>query len=173
MSSSSIGRKASNIVLIGMPGCGKSTVGKLLSEMSGMLFIDVDSEIEKSAGMSIPDIFLKFGEEYFRRLEAIEIYSAGAKSGAVIATGGGAVKLRENYRPLAENGRIYFIQRPILELSIDGRPLSEGADSLWEIYADREPLYREFSDCILEEGMSPEAAAEYIFNDFRSFTDEQ
>lgn len=173
MNHSSIERKASNIVLIGMPGCGKSTLGRLIAEMSGMLFIDVDSEIENSAKKSIPKIFAEEGEPVFRRLEAVETSKAGKKNGAVIATGGGVVKLWENYLPLAGNGRIYFIRRFLPELAVDGRPLSADALALETMYAEREPLYREFSDCVLEEGMSLTAAAEFILNDFHSFTCER
>lgn len=169
----SIERKASNIILIGMPGCGKSTVGKLLAEMSGMLFIDVDIEIEKSAGKVIPKIFAEDGEKQFRRLEAVETSKAGEKNAAVIATGGGVVKLRENYLSLAKNGRIYYIRRPISELAVGGRPLSTDANVLEAMYAERDPLYRKFSDCILDEGMSLIATAEYILNDFSLFTCEQ
>lgn len=170
MNHSSIERKISNIILIGMPGCGKSTIGRLLAKLNGMLFIDIDSEIEKTAGKSISKIFSEDGEEHFRSLEVVETLKAGAQKGAVIATGGGVVKLKKNYLPLAQNGRIYYIRRPLSELETEGRPLSKDADALRAMYNEREPLYRKFSDCVLDEGMSINKTAEYILNDFRSFT---
>lgn len=158
-------RRNLNIVLIGMPGSGKTTVGRLLSEICGMPFIDVDEEIEKTSGMSVEEIFSEYGEARFRRLETEETEKAGRLEGAVIATGGGVVKNACNYRALAENGRIYLIQRNISELATKGRPLSKDANALAEMYKERLPLYLEFADCAVSEG-DPTAVAEYILKDF-------
>lgn len=162
-------RAALNIVLIGMPGCGKTTIGMLLSRISGMEFIDIDKEIEKSSGMTIEQIFSEYGEEHFRSLEAAETARAGNHSGAVIATGGGVVKLRDNYDSLHKNGRIYFIQRNVSELATNGRPLSKDKTALAELYKERLPLYHEFADCVTPVG-DLAAVAEFIWKDFQNYS---
>lgn len=134
-----------NIILIGMPGCGKSTVGQIIAERLGREFIDADSWIEKAAGCSIPEFFSKFSESEFRKLETQILSDIGKKSGAVIATGGGCVIKSENYPLLHQNGTIFWIQREISQLSTEGRPLSQ-SQKLEDMYAFRYPLYDHFSD---------------------------
>lgn len=134
-----------NIVLIGMPGCGKSTIGKLLADYLGKTFIDADAEIEKTAGVSIPEIFAQDGEAGFRQLETQVLARLGMGSGQVIATGGGCVTKEENYPLLHQNGSIWWIQRDIASLPTDGRPLSQ-ANKLQEMYRVRKPLYQRFAD---------------------------
>ena len=134
-----------NIVLIGMPGSGKSTLGRLLSEKLGREFIDTDSMIEEKYG-NIPDIFAKHGEEYFRYLESDAVFEASIKQGKVIATGGGAVLREENRRYLHHNGKIIFLNRDINALPKDGRPLSQGDNALEQMYQKRLPIYRQTCD---------------------------
>ena len=137
-----------NIVLIGMPGSGKSTIGKMLAEKLGLQFVDADIEIECKAGISIPEIFEKYGENEFRKLETQVLSELGQKSAHVIATGGGCVTRAENYPLLHQNGTIYWIQRDITNLPTDGRPLSQ-AEKLEEMYSFRKPLYEKFADSII------------------------
>ena len=134
-----------NIILVGMPGCGKSTIGKLLANALGKTFVDADKEIVKVAGMSIPDIFAERGEEGFRQIETQVLANLGKKSGLVLATGGGCVTRQENYPLLHQNGTIIWLQRDIAKLPTDGRPLSQ-AGALNAMYAIRKPLYEAFSD---------------------------
>ena len=137
--------KTLNIVLVGMPGCGKSTIAKTLAEKLGREIIDTDEEIIKNAKMPIPEIFSIFGEGVFRSLEHNEIKNAGKLSGKIISTGGGTVTIPDNYEPLHQNGIIVFIKRNIDNLSRDGRPLSIGTD-LKKMYEKRLPMYENFAD---------------------------
>ena len=134
-----------NIVLVGMPGCGKSAIGKLLAEYLGKTFVDTDAEIEKTAGITIPKIFAKDGESGFRMLETQVLTRLGMASGLVIATGGGCVTKEENYPLLHQNGSIWWIQREIASLPTDGRPLSQ-INNLQEMYQMRKPMYQRFAD---------------------------
>lgn len=131
-----------NIVLIGMPGCGKTTVGKQLSEEMGAEFIDTDAEILRLDGREIPKIFAQEGEEGFRNIETEAIRQIAAHQHAVIATGGGAILRPENMRLLKQNGRIYFIDRPLdaLEATAD-RPLSCNRQQLERRYQERYDIY--------------------------------
>ncbi len=118
-------RDMMNIVLIGMPGSGKSTVGRLLAEKTGRAVIDIDAEIVKRAGCSIPELFSREGEDFFRGMETEEVIRVGKESGKIIITGGGVVTRQENYAPLYQNGRIYQLDRELSKLPIDGRPVSQ------------------------------------------------
>ena len=140
-----LSRQMSNIVLIGMPGCGKSTVGRALAAALDRPFIDADSEIEREAAMPIPAIFAAEGEEGFRRRETAVLARLGKGSGAVIATGGGCVTRPENYPLLHQNGLIVWLERALELLPSHGRPLSqrEGPQAL---YAQRRDKYRAFAD---------------------------
>lgn len=157
-------RETRNIVLIGMPGCGKSTVGEALSKLSGREAIDIDRRIEERAGCSIPKIFAQGGEEAFRALEREETAAVGKLSGKIILTGGGVVKDSRNYASLRQNGRIYHLVRDLAALPVDGRPLSQRAD-LTAMWAEREPLYARFRDVIIENNGSIEEAAAAIWRD--------
>lgn len=134
-----------NIVLIGMPGSGKSTIGKLLAEQTGKKFVDADKSIEEKAGIPIPEIFSTYGENRFRMLETEVLHELGKESGLVIATGGGCVTIPENYAALHQNGRIFWLQRELEKLPTDGRPLSH-RDTLAKMYQVRRPLYQAFAD---------------------------
>ena len=134
-----------NIILIGMPGCGKSTVGQALAEKLGRKFVDADQQIESMAGKSIPDIFSQDGESAFRDWETKVLIALGKQSGMVIATGGGCVTQLRNYPFLHQNGTIVWLQRDIAKLPTDGRPLSQ-ANSLEAMFAKRKMLYQAFAD---------------------------
>ena len=131
-----------NIVLVGMPGSGKSTVGDLLSKALNRSLIDTDAYIVEKSGMVIPDIFAKYGEAHFRQLEHEAIAEISAKSGCVIATGGGAVLDPSNVHALRKNGRIYFLDRPLEELlPTDDRPLANSAEAIRTRYRERYDIY--------------------------------
>lgn len=152
-----------NLVLIGMPGCGKSTVGALLAEKTGKRFVDADKVIEDTAGISIPEIFATFGEEHFRKLEADVLHRLGMESGLVIATGGGCVTIPENYPALHQNGTIIWLKRDIHKLPTAGRPLSH-KNSLQKMYTRREPLYQAFADMVVDNNGCPEDATAQILS---------
>lgn len=151
-----------NLVLIGMPGCGKSTVGQVLAARLGRKLIDMDERIVAQAGMSIPDIFAAGGEDGFRRIEMAVAESLRHETGAVIACGGGVVTREENYYALAENGRIIFLNRPIDVLPTDGRPISQSVP-LARLYQQRLPLYQSWADLEVEnQGVTVDEVAEQI-----------
>lgn len=134
-----------NIILIGMPGCGKSTVGRLLAEKLGKKFVDSDALIEQLARKPIPQIFAEDGEDKFRKWEQVALRQLGKESGLVIATGGGCVTRRANHPLLHQNGTIFWLKRDLDQLPTDGRPLSQ-ANKLEDLYAVRKPLYERFAD---------------------------
>ena len=158
-----------NIVLIGMPGCGKSTIGKLVAEKLNRKFVDADTEIEQLAGMTIPEIFATQGEAAFRALETQVLAQLGSQSSLVIATGGGCVTRPENYRHLHQNGRIIWIKRDISDLPTNGRPLS-ASGMLDEMYRIRKPLYSRFADCEIQNTSTCQAAADEIIRLLREQT---
>jgi len=137
-----------NIVLIGMPGCGKTSIGKALAKMTGRKFADTDEMVIASSGKSVPAIFAEDGEEAFRRLENDALRAVCKESGLIIATGGGIVKNPENRRIIRQNGIIVFLDRDIAELPVSGRPLSE-QEGLNALAAARLPLYNQWSECIV------------------------
>ena len=134
-----------NIVLIGMPGCGKSTLARLLGERLNRPVVELDRLIEETAGLSIPEIFAAQGESGFRALETQALREAGRRSGAILSTGGGCVTRPENYPLLHQNGRIVWLRRDVSLLPTAGRPLSQ-ARSPEVIYRERRPLYERFAD---------------------------
>lgn len=138
-----------NIILIGMPGCGKSTIGKHLAGKLGKVFVDADSEIIYMAGKSIPEIFAEDGEETFREFETRVLGTLGRESGLVIATGGGCVTQERNYPLLHQNGTIIWLKRDLDLLPTDGRPLSQ-ANKLHDLYLQRASMYEAFSDIIID-----------------------
>ncbi len=135
-------KEKQNLVLIGMPSSGKTTLGKLLAVELEKEFVDTDIEIEKQAGMTIPEIFEKFGEEHFRNLESQIISKLSVKQSLVIATGGGAVLRRENVDLLKQNGKVVFIDRPLdMLITTDDRPLSSSREALENRYFERYATY--------------------------------
>lgn len=135
-----------NIVLVGMPGSGKSTLGKALARKTGRPFVDLDAEIEKERGKSIPEIFEGEGEGPFREAEVRMAARVGRERGQVIATGGGTLLRSENQYALRQNGLLVFVDRPLGELARGGRPLSAGDLALQEMETRRRPLYEAASD---------------------------
>ena len=162
-------RETENIILIGMPGSGKTTIGKVLASLTQKDPVDIDEIIEAETKKTIPQIFNKEGEYAFRYLEKAKIKEFGAQSGKIIITGGGVVKDEENYAPLHQNGRIVHICRDTRQLEIKGRPLSQNID-LNEMYRKREPMYRAFRDVAIENNGSVEETAKEIWRDFCEYT---
>lgn len=150
-----------NIVLIGMPGCGKSTVGRLLAEMAGLHFVDSDDEICARSGCSIPNIFAKQGEGGFRKLESQVLAELCSRHGQIIATGGGCVTVLENSPILRQNATVIWLKRSLAELPTDGRPLSQSTP-LSEMYEKRMPLYDQLSDHAVDNSGTPEDTARQI-----------
>ena len=158
-----------NITLIGMPGAGKTTIGKILAEKLDRPFFDTDAMIVEKEGRQIPDIFKDDGEEYFRDLETWAACELEHNTGSVISCGGGIIKKEENYYFLAPNSFIVFLNRDITQLPVDGRPLSI-ANPLERLYKDRLPLYRSWCDAeILMDGKTPEEVAEEILELFSEY----
>lgn len=137
--------KMKNIILVGMPGSGKSTIAALLAEQLGRSIVDADQKVIELAGKSIPDIFAEDGEVIFRQWETQALSDLGKKSQLIIATGGGCVTQQRNYPLLHQNGMIFWLQRELDLLPTDGRPLSQ-IQKLSDMYAMRKPMYEAFSD---------------------------
>ena len=136
-----------NIVLTGMPGSGKSTVGRILARQMGREFVDTDTEIIRLAKKPIADIFAQKGEAYFRELESQVIAQLSQRTGLVIATGGGAILREENVRHLRQNGRLYFLDRPVEAICpTKDRPLSRDRDALQKRYEERYTRYNVTAD---------------------------
>ena len=159
-------RSVTNLVLIGMPGCGKSTIGKCLSEALGMPLVDIDAEIVKEAQMTIPEIFEKEGEQGFRVRESAMIQRFGMKGGQILVTGGGAVKDPQNHVYLRMNGYVAHIMRNVEQLSTEGRPLSQSVDVLKQMWMQREPLYTACRDAAFENNTTVEACVRNIMEAF-------
>lgn len=150
-----------NIVLVGMPSSGKSTLAAALGEKLGRPVYEADALIEQEADMDIPAIFARYGEGHFRALETEILSRLGKLSGAVISTGGGCVTREENYDLLHQNGTIVWLQRGTEKLDKTGRPLSLKND-LNEMYQKREPMYRRFADAAVDNNGSVEATLAQI-----------
>ena len=146
---STLSRQMSNIVLIGMPGCGKSTVGRALSRALGRPLLDADRQIERESKMPIPVIFDHEGEAGFRKRETEVLAELGKGSGAVLATGGGCVTRPENYPLLHQNGYIVWLKRDLSKLPSDGRPLSQ-KNSAQTLYEQRKDKYAAFADLVVD-----------------------
>ena len=160
-------RSKENIVLSGMPGSGKSTIGKMIAEKLECPFIDLDDEIVKKAGKPITRIFAEGGESYFRDIETEAVKNVARISGAVIATGGGAILRDENVRLLKQNGRIYFLDRPLEQLlPTADRPLALSAEAIKKRYNERYPRYCSVCDIHLKTDGIAEHATEEIAKEF-------
>ena len=147
-------RELANVSLIGMPGCGKSSIGAALSKRLGKAFVDLDEEIERRTGCNIPDIFAREGEEAFRRYEAETLAEVGKRTGQVIACGGGVIKTAANVHALRQNGTVLWVQRALDKLATGGRPLSRGGAALKQLQTERTPLYRAAADAVLDNSAS-------------------
>ena len=154
--------KMENIALIGMAGCGKSTIGRLLAKETGKEFVDADTEIELLAGKSIPEIFAQDGEAEFRRLETEILSNLGKRSGLIIATGGGCVTKDRNYPLLRQNSRIIWLKRDADALPTEGRPLSRKTPPA-VLYEQRKPMYEAFADAaVTNDGTRGETLTEIL-----------
>lgn len=156
-----IEKRTKNIILIGMPGCGKTTVGKMLARSLGREFTDTDEIIVRESGRAIPEIFAADGEEAFRGLEHSAIAREAKKSSLVIATGGGAVLREDNREAMRMNSIVVYIRRDISKLPSAGRPLSL-ANPLEELYRRRAPLYEKLADLTVENCASARETADEI-----------
>ena len=161
-------REKENIILIGMPGVGKTTVGKSLGEKMGRTCIDVDQELEKEIG-DISTYITEQGEPAFREKEAEMIAKLGTQTGLVISTGGGCVTVPKNFAHLRQNGRIYQLTQPIENLSTTGRVLSSGGlDRLRELEEIRTPMYESFAQCVVEHNRNAPETVAAILEDFEA-----
>lgn len=157
-----------NIILIGMPGVGKTTVGKALGEEMGRTCIDVDHELEKEIG-DISTYITEQGEPAFREKEAEMIAKFGTQTGLIISTGGGCVTVPKNFAHLRQNGRIYQLTQPVENLSTSGRVLSSGGiERLRELEATRTPMYESFAQCIVEHNRNAPETVSAILEDFEA-----
>lgn len=143
-----IERQMQNVILIGMPGCGKTTIGSALGKLCGRESVDIDACIVQRIGKSIPEFFAEEGELAFRKLETEVLSEVCRRSGLIISTGGGVVTQACNRDILRQNGKILMLERPIEELSIAGRPVSQSR-SVYTLAQERMPLYRSWSDRIV------------------------
>ena len=161
-------REKENIILIGMPGVGKTTVGKAIGEAMGRPWIDADQELEKEIG-DISTYITEQGEPAFREKEAEMIAKLGTQTGLVISTGGGCVTVPKNYAHLRQNGRIYQLTQPVENLSTSGRVLSSGGiERLRELEATRTPMYESFAQCIVEHNRNAPETVSAILKDFEA-----
>ena len=158
--------QVTNIILIGMPGSGKSTVGRAVAKALGRTFYDADAVIEERAGRSIPEIFAEEGEAAFRALEHQVLSDLGRRNGVVIATGGGAVCFDRNLPPLWENGRVYCLRRPVDTLPTAGRPLSTSRQRLVEMERERAPFYRRAAQVMVDNSGPLKRTVAAILEDF-------
>lgn len=138
-----------NVILIGMPGCGKSTIAQELSSRLSRPLMDSDHQIVLENRMTIPEIFASQGEDVFRQMETAVLENLGKKSGLIISTGGGCVTRSRNYPLLHQNGKIFWIKRDIEQLPTEGRPLSQ-TNKLTDLYRQRRPLYEAFADHVID-----------------------
>ena len=151
-----------NIILTGMPGSGKNTVGKLLN-IDGFSFVDTDEEIEKRCGCTIKELVGSKGEKYFRDLETQVIKDISSKGCQIISTGGGAILRKENVNSLKRNGKLFFLNaNPDRLLPTDSRPLSDTADKLKKLYDERIDTYKITADVIVPDMETPDEEAEFI-----------
>lgn len=156
-----------NIVLIGMPSSGKTTVGKILSEKCGKELADTDEYIVKKIGMPISDFFARFGEAEFRKIEKETVAELAATGGKVIATGGGAVLDAENVRALKQNGVLVFLdRRPENLIATDDRPLASRRSALEKLYAERYDIYCAAAEVHIDANTTPEAEADAVLKEF-------
>ena len=156
-----------NVVLIGMPSSGKSTVGKLLADSLKRELIDTDCEIIKREGTDIATIFREKGESYFRDLEAEIVKDVSKLNGKIIATGGGAILREENVRALKQNGTLYFLDRDLKSLMpTESRPLASDREAIRNRYNERYEIYKSVADKRVDANASPQAVAKMILEDF-------
>lgn len=159
-----------NIVLIGMPGCGKTTIGRLIAKKLDMKFIDIDGLIEEKEGCTVSELFRQ-GEEHFRKLETEVVLALEKEEASVIATGGGAIKRALNMESLKKNGIIVYVDRSIEDIAgdidISARPLlAGGVGRLAQLHAERDDLYKKYSDFLVNNEGETAEIVENIINIF-------
>ncbi|MDO9544655.1 MAG: shikimate kinase [Synergistaceae bacterium] len=152
-----IEKQTKNIVLIGMPGCGKTSIGRHLQDLTKRKFVDIDEEIESREGRTIPAIFADTGEAYFRKVESEVLREFCKESGLVISAGGGAVTTSENKDIMRQNSKVVFIKRELKDLDTSGRPVSK-AKGTEQLYSERAGLYESWSDISVHNRDSLKAA---------------
>ncbi len=155
-------REQTNIAIVGMPGSGKTTIGRLLAQALGRDFLDTDEIILRQTGRTPEEIIRSDGEAAFRVAETAAVREAGQRTGVVTATGGGAVKTGENRLLLRQNGVIVWLQRALDKLPVQGRPLSQSADSLAALYEERRPLYASFADFTADNNDAPQQTVQAV-----------
>ena len=153
-----------NLVLVGMPGCGKSRIGRIVAELLHREFVDLDAEVVRAAGMPIPEIFAKFGEAHFRELERIEAQKVAARKGLVIATGGGTIVQPGAPDIFRATGKICYLRRPLKLLqTAHGRPLSRDRAAVEKLYSERREKYEAAADFTVDNAdATPEATARAV-----------
>ncbi len=159
-------KELTNLVLVGMPGSGKTTLAAACAGNMGREVVEIDDLIAQKAGMRIPEIFSKYGEAHFRALEAETMAEVGRRTGLVISTGGGAVLREQNVAAMRQNGLVVCLERPLELLSTDGRPLSKGIDALRIMQAQRGPIYKKSSDLTVANSRGIEQAQRSIMEGF-------
>ncbi|WP_302926755.1 shikimate kinase [Holdemania filiformis] len=166
-----LAREKMNLVLIGMPGCGKSTIARKLAEISGRPAVDIDQRIVERIGRPIRDFFAQQGEARFRQIEAEILAEVTLQTGQIIATGGGIVKDWENVRWLRQSGKVYFLDRSLDQLETDpSRPLSSSREALRQLYDQRINLYRAACDQQIENNGSADQTARRLWQDWLTET---
>ena len=166
-----LAREKMNLVLIGMPGCGKSTIARKLAEISGRPAVDIDQRIVERIGMPIRGFFAQQGEARFRQIEAEILAEVTLQTGQIIATGGGIVKDWENVRRLRQSGKVYFLDRSLDQLETDpSRPLSTSREALRQLYDQRIDLYRAACDQQIENNGSADQTARRLWQDWLTET---
>ena len=157
-------REQTNIVLIGMPGCGKTTVASMLGEKLRRPVFDTDAAVETSKGKSIPAIFAEAGEAAFRDAETAACEALGKRLGAVIATGGGAVLRERNRNALRQNGTVVYLRRSVTDLARGGRPLSKDTAAVETLYRQRKTIYERFADFTVDVDSDAQITAERVIS---------
>ena len=152
-----------NIVLIGMPGSGKSSVGKELASLAGRTLLDCDAEIVRRTGISIPSYFEQYGEDEFRKLESQVVSDFSEQTGVILVTGGGVVTREENYAPLHRNGWMVQIERPLEDLAQEGRPMFERFTAQ-QLYEQRKAAYAHFKDAVVPYTQDARQTAQCIWD---------
>ena len=160
-------KEKENIVLIGMPSCGKTTVGKVLADRFSRNLIDLDDEIVKRIGCEISDFFKTHTEKEFRDIETEITKEISKKNGIIIATGGGCILRKENVNALRQNGRLYFLDRDLANLTpTDSRPLATKKEAIEKLYNERYDIYTSMCDCRIDGNLTPEEEAKLIEKEF-------
>ena len=156
-------------MLFGWHSCGKTTIGRLVAEKTGKAFVDLDEEIEKREGRTVPEIFEQSGEAYFREVESAVAREVLSRGGQVVATGGGTPIAEKNRYEIRKNGFVVYLTRPLDRLETDGRPVSE-SEGVERIFSERDGIYKSVADAVVKNETSAEKAAEEIVKSYEKNT---